>query len=642
MNKRANRISQHVPLTFPAAYGLAVASTALAALARWLLPWALTPAPYLGFYPAVVVSAALGGVGPGLVSTFGSLLLVNFVFGRFNIHDSGAMMRQVVWVVASIGVSLLAGMQRQARVREQQKTEELRRLNDELETRVQERTAEIQVANCQLRAANEQLAELDQAKTTFFSNVSHEFRTPLTLMLGPLEDALAKRDSLSPACSEALGVVHRNALRLLRLVNTLLGFSRIEAGRIHVHYEPMDLARFTVDLASTFGSAMERGGLTLNVECPPLPEPVYVDLEMWEQIVLNLLSNAFKFTLNGSVTVRLSVSDGMAVLTVADTGIGIEPQELPHLFERFHRVRGAKGRTFEGTGIGLALVHELVKLHGGNVAVESTHGLGTTFTVHLPLGTAHLPADRIGAARELASTAMGAAPFVEEALRWLPEDVRPADEATDMEITAATTPHGAAAGPRPRVLLADDNADMRDYVRRLLESTYEVHAVADGDAALAAALAAPPDLVLSDVMMPGLDGFELLQALRKEPKTAAIPVILLSARAGEESRVEGMEAGADDYLTKPFSARELLARVKAHIELARVRREAESMRRLAEERLEVAEQAEALREKNEDLIRLNRSMVGRELRMVELKEEVNALCEKAGVPPRYPTDFENE
>ncbi|HTP64441.1 MAG TPA: ATP-binding protein [Geobacteraceae bacterium] len=568
-------------LKFLPGYGLAVVSTGLAALARWMVPWALAPAPYLGFYPAVVVSAALGGVGPGLVSTFASLLLVNFVFGHFNIHDHGAMARQVIWVAASIGVSILAGMQRKARISEQRHGEELQILNEQLELRVEERTAEIKDANSRLRAANEQLADLDQAKTAFFSNVSHEFRTPLTLMLGPLEDTLTGDAGLSPARREALDIAHRNALRLLRLVNTLLDFSRIEAGRIHAVYEPTDLAVLTADLASTFRSAVERAGMTLEIDSPPLPEPVYVDREMWEKIVLNLLSNAFKFTLDGGITVRLTHGEGMAKLAVNDTGIGIEPGELPHLFERFHRVKGAKGRTFEGSGIGLALVQELVKLHGGGVEACSVPGKGSTFFVRIPLGNSHLPADRIGAARTLDSTAMGVAPFVEEAMRWLPM-AGPAENGegpADLSRLPEAPESGICTGQRPCVLLADDNADMRDYLGRILSGQYDVRMATDGEAALRAALTNPPDLVLTDIMMPGLDGFQLLQALRGAPETATVPVILLSARAGEESRVEGMEAGADDYLTKPFSARELLARVGAHLEIARVRRDVEEMRR---------------------------------------------------------------
>ncbi|HET8701461.1 MAG TPA: HAMP domain-containing sensor histidine kinase, partial [Nitrococcus sp.] len=240
------------------------------------------------------------------------------------------------------------------------------------------------------RARAEALAELDRAKTLFFSNVSHEFRTPLTLMLGPLEEALADDPARLPQHRGELDVAHRNSLRLLKLVNTLLDFSRIEAGRAQACYEPTDLARFSAELASNFRSACERVGLALVVDCPPLPEPVYVDRDMWEKILLNLLSNAFKFTFEGEIAVCLAAVDGAAELTVRDTGVGIPEAELPRLFKRFHRIEGQRSRTYEGSGIGLSLVQELVRLHGGTLRAESTAGQGTGFTVRIPLGAAHL------------------------------------------------------------------------------------------------------------------------------------------------------------------------------------------------------------------------------------------------------------
>ncbi|MFL6195503.1 MAG: ATP-binding protein [Thermoanaerobaculia bacterium] len=413
------------------------------------------------------------------------------------------------------------------------------------------------------RQRAESLAELDRAKTAFFSNVSHELRTPLTLLLGPLEDVLAADPPLAGPQRENVETAQRNALRLLRLVNTLLDFSRIEAGRIDAVYEPTDLAGLTVDLASAFRSAVERAGLRLVVDCPSLDVEAWVDREMWEKIVFNLLSNALKFTLEGEIAVRVRLAGGAGdrvELSVADTGAGIPEDELPRVFERFRRVRTTQARSHEGTGIGLALVQELVRLHGGEVRVESTPGQGSVFTVSIPTGAAHLPADRIGGSRRLASTALGSTPFVEEALRWLPGP-------------AEGPPSGDADPGRPRVLLADDNADMREYVRRLLAERWTVEAAADGREALARALAHPPDLILTDIMMPGLDGFELLRALRADPATRTVPVILLSARAGQEARIEGLDAGADDYLVKPFSARELVARVSSHLAAAREGRE---------------------------------------------------------------------
>jgi len=429
------------------------------------------------------------------------------------------------------------------------------------------------------RRRAEALAELDRAKTDFFSNVSHEFRTPLTLMLGPLEDALAATDEpLAPRQSERLGMAHRNSLRLLKLVNTLLDFSRIEAGRMQAVYQETDLGASTAELASAFSSAAASAGLTLEVDTGGGQSTAWVDREMWEKVVLNLLSNAFKFTLEGVIRVTLRELDGRVVLAVSDTGTGIPEDELPHVFERFHRVRGARGRTHEGTGIGLALVRELVHLHGGDVTVESRLGEGTTFTVSLPTGSAHLPAERLGVPRTMASTATGAAPYVEEALRWLPDG-----GALPVEPEVAPLHTGVAAAGA-RVLVADDNQDMREYVSRLLSPYWQVEVVDDGEAALAAIRRSRPDLVLSDVMMPRLDGFGLLRAVRDDPATRTLPVVLLSARAGEEARVEGLYAGADDYLTKPFSARELLARVSVHLGLARARREAEAAIRQSEEK----------------------------------------------------------
>lgn len=432
------------------------------------------------------------------------------------------------------------------------------------------------------RQRAEALAELDRAKTDFFNNVSHEFRTPLTLLLGPVEDALADGETpLAPRQRERLEMVQRNGLRLLRLVNTLLDFARSEAGRADALYEPTDLAAYTAELASHFRSAAESAGLRYRVDCPPLPQPVFVDRGLWEQIVLNLLSNAFKFTLDGEIDITLRAQGDQVALAVRDTGSGIEPAEQPHLFERFHRVRDARARTHEGSGIGLALVRELVQLHGGDVQVTSAPGEGSTFTVTIPSGAAHLPADQVRHEAGAPTTGRGALPYVAEALRWLPDEPLPVGE---------PTADGGADAPRARVLVADDNADMRRYLQRLLSARWTVELVSDGASALVSALARPPDLVLGDVMMPGLDGFALLRALRADPRTHMVPVVLLSARAGEEAREEGLEAGADDYLVKPFSARELLARVSAHLELARLRvaaarqehEQADRQRRLAE------------------------------------------------------------
>ncbi len=467
------------------------------------------------------------------------------------------------------------------------------------------------------RQRAEALAELDRAKTTFFSNVSHEFRTPLTLMLGPLEEVLPEaRERLSPEHHEQLIAVRRNGLRLLKLVNTLLDFSRMEAGRVQASYQPTDLAAFTSEIASAFDSAMDNAGLRFSVACQPLAEPVYVDRDMWEKIVLNLLSNALKFTFEGEVDLTLKPVDGAVELRVRDTGVGIPEEHRERMFERFHRIEGAAARTYEGTGIGLALVQELARLHGGSVRVESAVGAGSTFTVTIPRGKEHLPAERIEAERthgtpSLASTKIRAEAYIEEAQQW---DAEEPGAAVDGEIPGTE---------RELIVLADDNADMRRYLARLLGDRYEVRAVADGRQALEAIQELRPALVLTDVMMPHLDGFGLLRAIRDDSALAGTPVILLSARAGEESRVLGLQADADDYLVKPFTARELLARVAMHVKMANLRREtAEREERL---RSEAELEREKLRASEERLAETGRLYRELQLADAELQLQVGLL-----------------
>ncbi|WP_281394494.1 ATP-binding protein [Muricoccus pecuniae] len=417
------------------------------------------------------------------------------------------------------------------------------------------------------RARAEALADLDRAKTLFFSNVSHEFRTPLTLMLGPLEEMLALPPEELGARHGELELVHRNGLRLLKLVNTLLDFSRVEAGRASARFTRTDIAALTEELASSFRSAAERAGLALEVRTRNPAEPVFLDRDMWEKIVLNLLSNALKHTFSGGIGVELAPVEGAVELRVSDTGIGIAPDQLPRIFDRFHRVEGARSRSHEGSGIGLALVQELVRLHGGEVSAESEPGRGTRFRVRIPTGAAHLPRTTLGEDRP-DDTRIGAEVFAEETLRWLPEE--PAAPAPEEDRRAAT------------ILLADDNADMRAYVGRLLGRDHRVVTAVNGEEALARALEIRPDLVLTDVMMPVMDGFALLHRLREEPLLRATPVIMLSARAGEEAKVQGLDAGADDYLVKPFTAAELLARVRVNLDLSRMRRDLAEARHQAQ------------------------------------------------------------
>jgi signal transduction histidine kinase len=466
---------------------------------------------------------------------------------------------------------------------------EYRRFFDRCASRVAQGVRNVRAMD-EARQRLEKLVKADHDKTAFFSNISHEFRTPLTLMLGPLDDLL--RSPLPPEhAREELRVVHRNGRRLLKMVNTLLDFSRIEARRVDATFQATDLAAFTSELAGSFRSAIERAQLRLSVDCPRLPGAVFVDREMWETIVLNLLSNAFKFTFHGTIAVSLAQAGPSIELIVRDTGVGIARQELPHLFERFHRAPRSRSRTYEGTGIGLSLVKELVGILGGTIRVDSVEGRGTTITVSIPYRVPDIAA--IDATAAHPREAPDVLSDVDEATPWPPvqgsllaREGRGSidDDSTDDEIASEPVPS------RPRVLCVDDNEDLRAYLVRLLRRDYDVDTAVDGDAALAAIRDRKPDLVISDVMMPGLDGFELLRTLRDDPLTRALPVLLLSARAGESERVAGLRAGADDYLVKPFSARELAARVAGHLEIARVRKQLVRQEHAARAAIEAGEE----------------------------------------------------
>lgn len=421
-------------------------------------------------------------------------------------------------------------------------------------------SAQVREEECAKAAA---MTALSQAKTDFVVNVSHEFRTPLTLLLGPLETVLSDLDADSPL-REKLETAHRNAQRLLRLTNALLDFSKIEDGHFEPSFELVDLSELTTEITRSFQEVFEQSSVELIVACEPATEQVFVDVDLWEKIVLNLLSNAYKFTFSGSVTVATHAGNGTTQLIVTDTGEGIPAAELPRLFERFHRVSGTRSRSHEGTGIGLALVHELVAQHGGTIDVLSTPGIGTTFTITLPLGADHLQTERDSRPRTAPLTA-ASRHYAAEALRWLP--ARPDTEPAP----GPSTKSNIDQPDRPCILLVDDNADMRRYVTLVLADRYDVRTAVDGAAALVTLRTCAPDLILTDVMMPNVNGLELTSRLRADPCTAHIPVIMLSARAGPEAAVVGLDAGADDYLAKPFTTSELLARCRTNIELSQLR-----------------------------------------------------------------------
>jgi PAS domain S-box-containing protein len=410
------------------------------------------------------------------------------------------------------------------------------------------------------RKRAEAMAELDKAKTVFFSNISHEFRTPITLMLGPLEELLkTPATEWSGKAREPIETAHRNALRLLKLVNTLLDFSRIESGRHDARFEPIDIAGYTRNLAGNFRSTIEKAGLRFDVHCQAPDQPVYLDPDMWEKIVFNLLSNAFKYTLEGSISVKLSTEEDYSVLTVTDTGVGIPAEELPHIFDRFHRVQNTGGRTFEGTGIGLSLIRELVHLHGATIDVESAKDKGSIFTVRIPFGKTHLPAASLAEARDNIDH-FSLKEYLHEAESFLP--------------ASESDPPRASGPPNNNdemILIVDDNTDMRRHIQSVIGSHYPTMTAANGLEALSVIGEHRPALVLSDLMMPVMDGTQLLRELKQNRQTSQIPVILITARAGEDSRIEGFETGADDYLVKPFSGKELQSRIRAQLRISQLR-----------------------------------------------------------------------
>lgn len=428
----------------------------------------------------------------------------------------------------------------------------------------------------ELRLENERLKKVDELKTQFFSNVSHEFRTPLTLILWSLEASLSDDNrKLTKVHQKNFDMAYGNALRLEKLVGDLLDFARMESGRNVAVYRSTNLAQLTYELSHHFESVARDLGIGYNVDCESLGEPVYVDRSFWEKIVLDLLSNAVKHTYEGSVSLQLKRDGDFAKLTIRDTGEGIPKKELSHVFEKFYTVKGEKTRSDEGSGIGLSLVQDLVKLHGGTISVESTVGKGTTLTVRIPFGTAHLPQKQISKSENSGTVSDHLhKAYIYEAARWVTDEGDKQSAAANGETAEAT------------ILVVDDNSDMRYYIKSILDQTkgWKTVLAPDGITALRMANEVKPDIILSDIMMPQMNGHELVKNLRADGDNKTTPVIFLSARAGEEAENTGMASGVDDYLVKPFTASELVARVNAHLKLSLTRKRVheEEMQKLRE------------------------------------------------------------
>jgi len=394
----------------------------------------------------------------------------------------------------------------------------------------------------------EHLQALDAMKSRFFANISHEFRTPLTLIQAPLHEVLEERLGSIPENAKAqLRTSQRNAERLQRLIDEVLELARLESGKLILRGQPHDLGDFVQRVASAFDSLATQRAITLSVAVPTVPLRAVFDADKLEHVLTNLIANAFQFTKTGGrIAVRCVAEDGawMAV-EVEDTGAGIAPDALPHVFDRFYQADECSQRIGVGSGVGLALVKEVVERHGGEVAVASTLGEGTTFTVRLQTGHAHLADEDLVSNQPAEEAAVQATLTDEEALTV---DPTRADE------------HVAT------VLLVEDHPDLRAYLDRHFAQHYQVRLAENGAEGWASAQAHPPDLIISDVMMPEMDGLALLRCVKSDAAMAATPVILLTAKADVESRLEGLHAQADDYIAKPFHIDEVLAR--AHNQLA--------------------------------------------------------------------------
>ncbi|GAB3708549.1 two-component regulator propeller domain-containing protein [Spirosoma flavus] len=389
------------------------------------------------------------------------------------------------------------------------------------------------------------LAELDGLKTQFFTSISHEFRTPLTLILGPLADLKQRFPT-----EGVLGLMERNGQRLLNLINQLLDLSKLEAGQLRIKTEPGDLAVFLRTLAASFSSLASSRQIRFSFTQEQDEYWADFDRDKLEKIVTNLLSNALKFTPAGNdvtMRVRYVSTARQLLLTVQDTGVGIAPEHVTHIFERFYQVDDKGNPAYEGTGIGLALVHELIKVLNGRIDVASTQGVGTTFTVTLPLVSAQPPAD---------------SPATYDVADYSGSVIEPL-------LQPQTGLHQLVAEDEDTLLVIDDNADIRAYVRSIFERDYRVLEAVDGQAGLELATSVLPNIVVCDLMMPRLDGFGFCKALKAQEATSHIPVVMLTAKATVNDRIEGFELGADDYLTKPFNRTELQARVRNLIQQRR-------------------------------------------------------------------------
>jgi signal transduction histidine kinase len=463
----------------------------------------------------------------------------------------------------------------------------------------------------ELEASNQKLRELDEAKSRFFANISHELRTPLTLMIAPLESLLHRADAgRSAEDRDLLATMHGNSMRLLKLINDLLDLVRLEAGRSQVRIKKVRLEEFMHGLANAVSAVAKDKRIQLQARVDPAIGFVLTDSEKLERICLNLLFNALKFTAaGGNVDLNASQENGWLVIEVRDTGMGIPADQLPHIFSRFWQADTSSQRKFQGMGIGLALVKELAEVQGGGVSADSVVGKGTTMTVKLPLAAAETPVtedEAVGETLALEETQAGEKDWIADLYRRA--EMFPA--MTSLQATLRPVETGVGRSRKPKLLIADDEPDMLRFLKSQLSANFEVLEAVDGQQALEKAAQFLPDIILSDMMMPEKDGLQVCRELRDRTSTRSIPVVLLTARADEKTKIDCLAAGASDFLSKPFSLTEIQVRLKNLVDSRLYQKELVVQKQQLENALEQIKETESMLVQNEKLASLGRLSAG--------------------------------
>lgn len=527
--------------------------------------------PYYASLNLIMLAIALIAQWDGRQSLIAALLLIAmYVVSVFPPQGGGwGNFISHLWFMALTGLISVVGSE----------------LSHRLRFRNFQSTRELERNRAELKRSYDQLQQLDDLKGKFFANISHELRTPLTLLLGPLETLLRSEVAATPEATEKLETMRDNGMRLLKLINDLLDLVRLDAGELKLQPRQVDLETFLRGILNAVRPTAKDRGIQIGCQVESGMPAIQADPDKLEKIFLNLVFNALKFTGGGGgIHITTRREDSYAVIDVRDTGMGIAPENLPHLFSRFWQADSATNRKFQGAGIGLALVRELVRAHQGEVTATSVQGKGTTMHVRLPIGSPPSEAPRPSAEEPAEeSPRLEAETGAGGQAEWLSTLYRRAD------LYASVTPLRASAvnltipkdNKRSRVLVVDDEPEMLKFLKSELQDEYEVIEAVDGDQGVTLAAQFLPDVIVCDFMLPEKDGLAVCQELRGRTSTKTLPLLMLTARADDSTKLRALEAGANDFLAKPFSVAELRARVNGLREHHRLQRTlAENIRRL--------------------------------------------------------------